>query len=255
MNTSKINHRDKARRSPRAAWLGKPILTSAAILAALAGRADEECCGNDHDVNSFTFSARVGFNIAARFKNPGHINFASFAKKTPDGLNYNYDDGYVLQDFSGNAGGYTYNWGFDNSSQVTSDNKLTLNRTTSADGVSSPWKDGDLSIGGELVYRREFGDFPQLHDVRWGLEAAGNFATISFNDHAAYSGNVTRVSDTFAPYPGSTITDPAQGTFMGPGQLLNATPAPSALTSASAIISGSRKINADMLGFRVGPYL
>ena len=259
MNTSKINHTGKARRPARAAWLSKPVLTSAAILAALAGRADEECCGNDHNLNSFSFSARLGFNIAARFKNPGHIDFASFAKKTPDGLNYNYDDGYVLQDFSGNAGGYTYNWGFDNGSQVnppaTPNNTLTLNRTTSADGVSSPWKDGDLSVGGELVYRREFGKFPELHDLRWGFEAAGNYANISFNDHATYTGNVTRRSDTYLPYLDSTITDPRQGTFMGPGQLLNDTPISSVLTSAPAIVSGNRKINTDIWGFRLGPYL
>jgi formylglycine-generating enzyme required for sulfatase activity len=37
---------------------------------------------------------------------------------TPDGDAYNYDDGYVLVDSSGNAGGYTRYWGYDNSSQI-----------------------------------------------------------------------------------------------------------------------------------------
>jgi opacity protein-like surface antigen len=229
----------------RTAVFNKPVLTAAAILAALAGRADEDCCAHDRDPNSLSFSARFGFNIGARFKNPGRINF-SINRETGDPDPAHAHDKY-------NYGG------FDNASQVspaaTPNNHLALSRTVSADAVSSPWKDADLSLGGELVYRRELGTIPKLCDMRWGFEAAGNYANISLNDHATYSGTVTRQTDTYVPFQDATITDPRQGTFNGPGTLLNDTPISSALTGGAATISGRRKIDADMWGFRVGPYV
>jgi hypothetical protein len=261
MNTHKLNNKHSwTYRSARAVLFSKPILTSAAILAALpmVGRADDDCCTDSRDLNSLSFSARFGFNIGARFKNSGHIAFVN-NRKTPDGLNFNYDDGYVRTDSSGDAGGYTYNWGFDSARQVsppaTPDNHLALSRTTSADGMSSPWKDADVSLGGELVYRHEFGQFLNMHNMRWGIEAAGNFANINVNDHASYGGTVTRMTDTFVPFPGAMITGPRQGTADGPGTLLNDTPISSGMTTGAAAISGVRKIDADMWGFRVGPYL
>ncbi|MGZ4961378.1 MAG: outer membrane protein [Limisphaerales bacterium] len=257
MNTHKIKQLRWARL--RAVLLSKHALTSAVVLAALplAAHADEDCCVPTHDLNSFSFSARLGFNISARFKNPGHIAFSN-TRKTPDGLNFNYDDGYVLTDFSDNAGGYTYNWGFDNASQVNSpgtpNNQLALSRTTSADRMASPFQDADTAIGGELVYRREIGVVPKLHHLRWGFEVAGSLVNFSINDHRSFNGQVTRQTDTYVPYPDSTITDPRQGTFNGPGQLLSDTPISTTFGSAPATISGNRKIDTDMWGFRVGPY-
>lgn len=261
MNTHELTQQRRgcALRGPLTKF-AKPVLTSAAILAALAAHAgDEDCCGPDRDLNSLSFSARFGFNIGTRFKNPGHINLANIGRKTPDGLNFNYEDGYVLQDVSGGVDGYTYNWGFDNASQVSPaaspNNHLALSRTTSAEAMSSPWKDADVSMGGELVYRREFGTFERSHNMHWGIEAAGNYANLSFNDHTSFGGMVTRQTDTFVPYPDAEITDPRQGTFNGPGTLLNDTPISKDFTSSPANISGIRKIDADMWGFRVGPYL
>ncbi|MDB6056433.1 MAG: hypothetical protein JWO95_277 [Verrucomicrobiales bacterium] len=261
MNTLKNHKIGKGRRTARALFkLSKPVLTSAAILAALplAMRADDDCCAKPHDVDSFSFSARMGFNISTRFKNPGAIVFGGSTRKTPDGATYNYEDGYVLTDFSDNAGGYTYNWGFDNASQVspaaTPNNHLALSRTTSASGISSPWESADPAVGGELVYRHEIGTVAKLHNMRWGFELAGSLVNFSVNDHKPYGGNVTRQTDVYAPFPDATITDPRQGTFNGPGTLLNATSISTSFTSAAASISGTRKIDTDMYGWRLGPY-
>jgi formylglycine-generating enzyme len=50
------------------------------------------------------------------------ISISALAQGTPrytlDGDLYNYDDGYVLVDSTGNAGGYTRYWGYDNASQI-----------------------------------------------------------------------------------------------------------------------------------------
>ena len=34
------------------------------------------------------------------------------------GVNHSYDDGYVYVDITGDAGGYTWNWGYQSSSQI-----------------------------------------------------------------------------------------------------------------------------------------
>src|SRR6185312_14826186 len=58
----------------------------------------------------FRIGALAGLNIKADFKTTG--TFAA-ASGTP-GV---YDDGYVLTDSTGNSGGLTGNWGYQNASQ------------------------------------------------------------------------------------------------------------------------------------------
>ena len=44
------------------------------------------------------------------------------------GVNHDYDDGYVRVDVSTNAGGLTWYWGYDNSSQVPGDGYIYFHR-------------------------------------------------------------------------------------------------------------------------------
>lgn len=237
------------------------MLTSAALLALMplcAHAADEATC-RSYATNSFSFSARMGFNISARFKNPGRISFASNGRRTPDGQNYNYEDGYVLTDVSGNEGGYTYNWGYDSTASQYSGGNILMSRTTDASKLATPWMDLDPSVGGELVYRHAFGAIRKWHCAHYGLELAGNFMTASVNDHRTYTGTVTRQTDAYA-FPGAqppeaTPDDPFTGTFNGPNAVLASTPSGTTFSSALGSVSGTRKIDADMWGLRVGPYI
>src|SRR6266699_1485286 len=68
--------------------------------------------------NRLSLSARFGFNISGKFKGIGNGLFtvpAPNPRRTLDGDAYNYDDGYVLTDSSGNFGGETRYWGYDDS--------------------------------------------------------------------------------------------------------------------------------------------
>jgi hypothetical protein len=263
VNTPKLNRSARVRRSARAPLSSKRIL-AAAVLAALplASHAADACCSDAdaQSLNSFSFSARLGFNVSARFRNPGQISFNS-NRTTPHGDKYNYDDGYVLTDSSGNQGDLTSYWGYDNSSRQISGNTILMHKTTSASGLSSPWMDADNpAFGGELVYRRQLGLLSKSHDIRWGLELAGNFLNTSVNDHRSYAGNVTQRTDAYPFTPGTTPPEatpgsPFQGSFGGGNFLIGATPESSTFSSAAATVSGSRKIDADMFGFRLGPYV
>src|SRR5258708_4932641 len=79
-----------------------PILVAVAFLIPSAASAEQDV------TNWFTFSARVGLNISAKFKGvPPRL--------TPGGLTYNYDNGYVYPDAGTDFDGQTANWGYDKS--------------------------------------------------------------------------------------------------------------------------------------------
>lgn len=226
-----------------------------AISTMVAGAAEQT---DTNRLNRFAFSARLGFNVTAKFKNLGRLSLTPTARTTPNGDAYNYDDGYVLTDVSGNFGNQTWYWGYDNQSQI-SGNTILMNRTTPSANVSSAGgkTDEDPNLGGELSYNRELGRRGKL---RYGVEAAGNFMTVGLNDRHTLHGNLTRTTDAYPFTPGTTppLTPPSyQGSFDGPGFVIGATPVSSTTTlvPGGATITGQRKFDADIWGFRLGPYL
>jgi len=60
-------------------------------------------------LDRFSLNARFGLNISAKFKRAS-MSLTALPRTSPDGSRYNYDDGYVLTDVSGNYGGQTWNW-------------------------------------------------------------------------------------------------------------------------------------------------
>src|SRR6266850_1931008 len=97
----------------------KKLHSTLIVAAALIVVVPAALLADEPVTNRFTFSARFSLNIKAKFQNVGSVLPAS-PRTTPDGANYNYDDGYVLTDVSGNFGGQTWNWGYDdNVSQIS----------------------------------------------------------------------------------------------------------------------------------------
>lgn len=191
--------------------------------------------------NRFSLSGRVGFNISAKFKNSAG---APASRRTPDGLLYNYDDGYLLNDFSDNFGGQTWNWGYDDAAQIDSAND-TVALSRSSGSSSSKRIDDDFSLGAELVYNRQIG---AREHFRYGLEIAGNFLTLGLKDRSSQN----RITYFFPYVAGTTPPDnPYQGTFNGPGFVIFT----NAIGSITNSFSDRQKFDADLWGFRLGPYL
>ena len=206
-------------------------------------------------LNRFSLNARFGLNISAKFMGMSGISLTPPPRTTPDGNQYNYDDGYVLTDISGNAGGQTWNWGYDQSGQISGNTILMHRSTVSADAPSATGVGGgDPQSGFEFVYDRELGNRDKLH---FGLEAAVNYMSLSLKDTSTFSGNVSRVTDAY-PFTSGTTPPPApyQGSFAGPGFVLGATPMSSITTpiTGGATIVDQRNYDADVWGFRLGPY-
>jgi hypothetical protein len=236
-------------------------LRSPLLLLALSG----SLCGwhatageaSTNSLNRFTFSGQAAFGISARFGAVPASSFSSPTRQTPHGDPYNYDNGYVLTDGSGNVGGQTTYWGYDNSSQI-SGNSMLMSRSAavSGNGPESSATDSNPSFGGELLFSRQLG---VRGDVRYGLEAALSFLSISLKDSTPYGEQVSSVTDAYAFTPGTTPpgTPPIyQGPYSGPGFLIGSTPSSSTSSLlGTAAVSGQRKYDADLIGFRLGPYV
>jgi hypothetical protein len=230
-----------------------PTMVTLALLVPTAVSAEQS---DTNRLNRFSFDARFGFNVSAKFKRAASLSLAA-PRTTPDGNKYNYDDGYVLTDISGNAGGQTWNWGYDQPGQIAG-NTISMHRSTvAADASSAAGVDKDASqCGFEFTYDRELGKRGKL---KYGLEAAVNCMNLSLKDQSAFSGNVSRLTDAYPFTPGTTppLTPPSyQGSFNGPGFVLGATPVSSttALIPGGANIVDQRNYDVDIWGFRLGPY-
>lgn len=237
------------------------LLFGIALLVATAAPADEIA------TNRLSFSARFGLNITARFKNVSVAPVSAPARPRttppqpgrPDGDPYNYDDGYALTDESGNFGGQTWYWGYDSSASQISGNTILLSRTTAgASASSSPSSfDDDPQVGCELTYNRLLG---VAHNARYGVEAAVNYLNLALHANSTFAGSATRVTDAYPFTPGTTppdtATGPYQGSFEGPGFVIGGTPVSSSATIVPGeAVTDGRQFDADLWGFRLGPYL
>jgi hypothetical protein len=229
------------------------VLIAASLCASTVAHAQQD------ETNRLTLSARFGFNISAHFKGLSTLPPPSATRKTPRGDNYNYDDGYVLTDQTGNFGGQSWYWGYDNSAQQISGNNIVLNRSTVAGNAGSVTPEDEISYGAELLYSRLL---YKKDKWRFGLEVAGNYGNLSLSDSRTLSAPVNRTSYPF-PFaagttpPGATPDAPYQGSYEGPGFVIGDTPGESTSTIVpnGASIAGNRKFDANLWGFRVGPYV
>lgn len=204
--------------------------------------------------NRIGLSYRMGFNAPVSFKNLGGFPAQSVARYTPDGDRYNYDNGYVLTDSSGNAMGYTRYWGYDSASQASS-TAINVERSSSvATASSNDHYDAPMS-GFELTYNREL---IRKKSWRGGLEGAFGYTYMSVHDSGNQTANVTRVNDTYAfqGVPNEIPPAPYTGGYSRPGPVIGASPSSSTtdVLQDAASITGSRDFSANLFSFRLGPY-
>lgn len=223
----------------------------------------------DQDItNRWTFSARFGFNISARFKGLGDLPAGLVNSRTTlDGDRYNYDDGYVYPDSSGSVDGLTWYWGYlDKANQFDrADNTILMHRSVPASDIASPSFDSDPNYGAEVVYSRQLG---VKGKVRYGFEVAASYLSLGLRDSDTFSGNAIRttyvnppaVEPGTEPPPVSQTSGPWEGREgpTGSSFLINANftaVSPTETVPGSVVVSGQRRFDADIWGLRIGPYL
>jgi hypothetical protein len=211
------------------------------------------------ETNRISVSGRFGFNIKANFKGLNTLSTPISNRRTPNGDNYNYDNGYVLTDNTGNFGGQTWYWGYDDSAEQISGNNIVLSRSTLNENAGATKAEDDFTYGAEVVYSLLLST---KDNMRLGLELAGNWMNLSMSDNRTLSAAVTRTSYPFPFEPGTTPpiatpSEPYQGSAEGPGFVIGATPGEPTTTvvPGGASIVGSRKFDANLWGLRFGPWL
>lgn len=229
----------------------KPCIATLLLLAPLVRATGEE----SHWTSRLSLSPRLGFNISARFEGVGA---GGSSRLTPDGDAYNYDNGYVLTDISGNAGGQTWYWGYDDSATQVSGSTILLSRSSISGGISSVSQDADPSAGAELVYQLQIGAHERL---RHGLETGAAYQNIHVTTSGGSTVTLTTMTDAYAfpagaTPPAATPSMPYQGTYQGPGFLIDDSPSSSStVTTPNLTFSTENELSSALWAFRIGPYL
>jgi hypothetical protein len=182
-------------------------------------------------------SYRPGFNIKMELKNLGRPGVAG----GPSVTGLSYADGFVRPNSEPNDLGLSWNWGYQNASQVVGNNIVM---TGSQRGNLASGREDAPANGVELSYNRRLGHWGKS---RWGLEGALNYTDVDISKNSTPAGSVLTAHafnlggqlPPVAPYAGSPD---------GPGILISGTPTTAALNVHS-------KLDATVVGLRLGPYL
>jgi hypothetical protein len=194
--------------------------------------------------NWFSLGPSLDLNLNVRFKDRPVATGSGAAQG-------GYTDGYVNEDSSGNAGGMTWNWGYQNASQVQG-NTLTLHgaASTSMNGDSLS-QDGNPQLGFDLAYGRDLG---HVLGGTWGLQAAFDFTDVSISDNQPFTGETTSSSVVYSLGGIIPPQAPYSGSFNGPGPLISDTPIGSSSSSQAISLAGQRTLDAQVYALRMGPY-
>jgi len=189
--------------------------------------------------------AMVGMNIGASFNEKGLFNISG--NNAANGI---YDDGYVREDQTGNAGGYTSYWGYNNASQYNAASQtLSMHSTTSYSTSGSASDDGgpfpgfDIAYGDNLWYWKH---------ARVGWELGFGFLPIGITDSHPMSATVTQSTYTFNTGGIVIPTAPYQGGPSGQGPIIS-TSYTSSTTNSSGTVTGTRTLDVMLYTLRLGP--
>ena len=230
-------------------------LSALALAGLLWILVNHSACAQTNWPNRLTLSGRMALGIRANFSAVPASAFSVATRRTPQGAPYNYDDGYVLTDSTGNAGGQTWYWGYDSPGQI-SGNTILMDRSTLVGGTRAVTADSAPNYGADILYSHPL---YSRADRTVGFEVGLSYLNVSFVNNDASTALAATTTDAYGFTPGTTppATPPSyQGAFNGPGFLLSASPSSSTSGRPGAVTSaGQRTCNADLFGFRVGPCL
>ena len=200
-------------------------------------------------LNRVAFSLRFGMNISSKFSGIG---------LPAAGAAYGYYDGYVVTANPPNTSpnpNYTTYWGYDSASQLLGSpgnyTGVAFHSAAVAGGASSVASGGsDVSPGFELSYDRQMLEREDWHNMRFGFEAAVNYMSISASGSSTFGVNVT---ETDYHFPIAIPQPPPLNDSGAPGQPALPVPGTSLAPGAGSVLAQD-SLDADLWGFRLGPY-
>lgn len=201
----------------------------------------------------FRIGALVGMNISANFSMNG--TFGISGNNPAQGI---FDDGYVRRDQTGNAGGYTSYWGYNNASQynaaaqtLTMTSASSFSAVTSAKEKGGPFPGFEMAYGGNLWYWKH---------ARVGWDLGLGFLPISITDHQSFSPAAVNQSvyvfDASNPLGAPLIGAPYQGGPSGQGPIILYNPVTNynqALSGGTEMVTGKHSLDVMLYTLRLGP--
>lgn len=195
----------------------------------------------------FRVGALVGLNIGASFHSKG--TFGISGNNPANGI---YDDGYVKTDQTGNAGGLTSYWGYNDASQyIAATHTLQMHATSSFSTSESGSTDGGAFPGFELAYG---GNIWYWRSARVGWELGFGLLPISISENLSSSASINRTTYNFDTGKLKMPGAPYQGGSSGQGPLI-----PGKYSSYSSeyisdgTVSGTQSLNVNLYTIRLGP--
>jgi hypothetical protein len=189
---------------------------------------------------------RVQFNVEAT---------VAMSPQTPQQPG-NYDNGFVLPDVGGTASGLTWNWGYADASQLVGD-AINYERYSNLPhaGVFTSGSDDPL-LGGEVIFGVEFGRFNiGSKELGWGVELGYSFTPFKLTDTSSTSGTVDYLAATHGLGGIVPPVAPYQGTFNGPGPVIDLNPTTSTTTSSAATSAFDGTLESDLHLVKIGLWL
>lgn len=197
------------------------------------------------------------FGLKAEFSGLGQFASPFAPQPIGGGVDYEYDNGYVRVDSSGNAGGQTWNWGYSDATQYdpSGGGSIAMTQTNSlANGRAEG--DDDAGLGLEIEARYHAGAFIfGKSEARWGFRAGLHYADVGISNGDAFTSGMRVMTDRFAlngvvpPLPGYA------GSFGGPGPMISDSPTRVFSEGGNALVTGLQDLDVDLFTLNFGPWL
>ena len=199
---------------------------------------------------SYGASFQTMQGIQVRFSGLGGLANPGVLPPPGGGRDYNYDDGFVRVDSSGNFDDRTWNWGYDSSSQFNPANGgiVTFSRSSGLADASDS-ESGESASGIQFSAIYDGGPLPSSFPVpgdgvKWGARFSLNLLGGDVRSNGDLQASISRLEDTYALNGVVPPQSPWQdGSFQGPGPRISDTPTRAA---APVIIPGGSTV----AGFR-----
>lgn len=185
--------------------------------------------------------------------------------------NFIYLDGAVQVDSTGNAGGFSSFFSYQNNAQIVpgafgANDGLRFNSITSLGGAGSVEESSVAAAGGfDLSAHLRLGgvSIPAGggRTSSWGLRMGLQYNRVDTTNRDTIAQSVTTISDLYDAGPGPLPSAPYQGPFVaGPGVPLidvssGGSPPVRTFGTGTAVISGNRKLDVHIAATQFGTYL
>ncbi len=200
----------------------------------------------------FHIGAVAGMNISANFSMSG-----KFAISGNNAASGNYDDGYVRVDQTGNAGGATSFWGYNNASQynptggINGNGSLSMHNSTSFTATGDSKDNGGPFPGFDMVYGDNLWYWKH---ARVGWELGFSLLPVTIKDNHPMSASVNQSTYTFDTHGIVMPNAPYQGGPSGNGPIISGTPeSVTSGTLANGTVTGDRSLDVMIYTLRFGP--